>query len=301
MHIVHDGLFLLQAEVVFAPLDCAAPVRTGTGEVMLAMFVCQSYNALALSLCQTEVVWGFTVLVEMAWYLTIMAGVVATASSEASSFSSLWGGCASSEAVGLHLIMLTFPLAKLWVLPYKGPEVAGSVSPNEASSHLLLTLGVLLPLVFITKPLLPREGFEVLDVTVLAIKLVHPLSAVPKPNHVSVYPIVSQPLQSPVKGAVQHMGLGQEGEVLFIVDRRGVSSFNRRRHNWQGVVGLASSHRCFDGGLPSVVDGEPQVLGVDQLVFRGSVMQGNGESCAVHAWLAAEPPFSRGHVIVVII
>jgi hypothetical protein len=27
---------------------------------------------------------------------------------------------------------------------------------------------------------------------------------------------------------------------------------------------------------------------------------GNGEACGVYAWLAAEPPFTRGHVVVVV-
>jgi hypothetical protein len=208
MHIVHDYLFFLRAEVVLAPLNCAAPVRTGAGEVVLVVFVGQPDDALTLSFCRTEVVQGLTVLIEMTQHLTIMAGVVATAASEASSFSILGGGCASLEAVGLHLVVLMLPLAELWVLPYKGPEVARSVSSNEASSHLLLALGVLPPLVFVAKLLLPREDFEVLDVTVLVIKLVHPSPAIPESNHVCVYPIISQPLQSLVKGAVHYMGLG---------------------------------------------------------------------------------------------
>jgi hypothetical protein len=58
---------------------------------------------------------GLAVLIEMAWHLTIMAGVTATAAGEAGGFSSLWGGCASLEAVGLHLLVPALPLAKLCV------------------------------------------------------------------------------------------------------------------------------------------------------------------------------------------
>jgi hypothetical protein len=160
VHVIHDDLFLLWAEVVFAPLDCAAPIRTGTGEVVLVILMSQSNDAPALSLCRTEVVQGLAVFIEMAWYLTITAGVTTTAAGEACGFSSLWGGCASSEAVGLHLIVLAFPLAELWVLPYKGPEAAGSVSSDEASSHLFLALGMLPPLMLVTKPLLSCKEFE---------------------------------------------------------------------------------------------------------------------------------------------
>jgi hypothetical protein len=194
---------------------------------VLAILVSQPNDTPAFSLCQTEVVWGLAIFIEVAWYLTITAGVVATAAGEASGFSSLWGGCASSEAVGLHLIMLALPLAELWVLPYKGPEAAGSISPNEASSHLLLTLGVLPPLVFITKLLLSREEFKAFDVSVLAIELVRPSPTIPELDYICVYPIVPQLLQGSVKSAVHHVGFGQEGQVLFVVGRRGASSFDR--------------------------------------------------------------------------
>jgi hypothetical protein len=227
MHVVHDDLFLLRAKVVLAPLDCAAPVRTGTGEVVLAMFVSQPNNTPALSLCRTEVVRGLTVLIKMAWYLTITAGVMATAASKASSFSSLWRGCASSEAVGLHLIVLALSLAKLWVLPYKGLEAAGSVSSDEASSHLFLALSVLPPLVLVTKPLLPHKEFKAFDVIVLAIELIHPSPTIPESDYVCIYPIVPQPLQGSVKSTVHHVGFGQEGQVFFVVGRRGASPFDR--------------------------------------------------------------------------
>jgi hypothetical protein len=194
MHVVHNDLFLLRTKVVFAPLDCAAPVRTGTGEVVLAIFVSQSNDAPALSLCQTEVMWGLAVLIKVAWYLTITAGVTATTASKVSGFSSLWGGCASSEAVGLHLIVLALPLAELWVLPYKGPEAAGSVSSYEVSSHLFLAFGVLPPLVLVTKLLLSHKEFEGFDVIVLALELIRPSPTIPEPDYICVYSIVPQPL-----------------------------------------------------------------------------------------------------------
>jgi hypothetical protein len=39
MHIVHDDLFLLRAEVVLAPLNRITPIRTGAGEIVLAVLV----------------------------------------------------------------------------------------------------------------------------------------------------------------------------------------------------------------------------------------------------------------------
>jgi hypothetical protein len=207
MYIIHDHLFLLRAEVVLAPLNRAAPVRASTEEVVLAMLVSQPDDTSTLSFCRTKVVRGLAILVKMARHLTVMAGVTAMVAGEASSFSILWGGCASSEAVGLHLIVLTPSLAELWALPYKGPEAAGSVSPNEVSSYLLLALSVLPPLVFVTKSLLSHKDFEALNVTVLTIKLVRPSPAVPESNHICIYPVISQSFQSPVKGTVHHMGL----------------------------------------------------------------------------------------------
>jgi hypothetical protein len=123
----------------------------------------------------------------MAWHLTVTAGVTAAMASEAGGFGFLGGGRASSEAVGLHLIMLALPLAELWVLPYKGPEAARSVSSNEASSHLLLALGVLPPLMFVMKSLLSCKEFETLDVVVLAIELAHPSPTIPESNYVHIY------------------------------------------------------------------------------------------------------------------
>jgi hypothetical protein len=207
-HIIHDDLFLLWAEVVLAPLNCAAPVRTGVGEVVLAMFVSQPDDASTLLLCQTEVVWGLTVLIEMAWHLTVTAGVMVTMAGEASGFGILGGGCTSSEAVGLHLIVLVLPLAELWVLLYKGLEAARSVSSNEASSHLLLALGVLPPLMLVMKSLLSHKEFETLDVVVLAIELVHPSPTIPELNYICVYSIIPQPLQGSVKSTVHHVGFG---------------------------------------------------------------------------------------------
>jgi hypothetical protein len=83
------------------------------------------------------------------------------------------------------------------------------------------------PLVFIAKSLLPGEDLKGLNVAVLVIQLICPLPAVPESYHISIYSVISQPLQSLVKGAVHHVGLGQKGQVFFIIGRRGASSFNR--------------------------------------------------------------------------
>jgi hypothetical protein len=163
----------------------------------------------------------------MAWHLTVATSVTATMAGEAGSFSILGGGCASSKAVWLHLVVLMLPLAKLWVLPYKGPEAAGSVSSDEASPHLFLVLGVLPPLVLVMKPLLSCKKLEALNVSVLAIELIHPPPTIPESDYVCVYPIVPQPFQGSVKSTVHHVGFGQEGQVFFIIGRRGVSSFDR--------------------------------------------------------------------------
>jgi hypothetical protein len=168
-------------------------IRAGTGKIVLAVFVSQPNNTPTLLLHRTEVVWGLAVLVEMTGYLTVTASMAMAAASEASSFCGLWGGCASSKAVGLHLVVLALLLAELWVLPYKGPEAAGSVSLDEASSYLLLALGVLPPLMFVTKPLLPCKELEALDVVILAIEFVRPAPTVSESDHVCVYPIISQP------------------------------------------------------------------------------------------------------------
>jgi hypothetical protein len=116
---------------------------------MCVVFVSQSNHAPALSLCRTEVVWGFAVLIEVTGYLTVTAGMAAVAAGEAGGFGSAQGGCASSKTVRLYLVVLALLLAELWVLPYKGLEAAGSVSSNEASSHLLLALRMLPSLVFV--------------------------------------------------------------------------------------------------------------------------------------------------------
>jgi hypothetical protein len=86
---------------------------------------------------------------------------------------------------------------------------------------------VLPPLVFVAKSLLPGKDFEGLNVAVLAIQPVRPSPAIPESYHIGIYSIIPQPLQSPVKGAVHHVGLGQKGQVFFIVDRGGASSFDR--------------------------------------------------------------------------
>ena len=81
-------------------------------------------NAPPLPFCGAKVVWCLAVFVEMARYLAVVAGMTMVMASEASGFSGSWGGCASSEAVALHLVMLALPLTELWVLPYKGLEAA---------------------------------------------------------------------------------------------------------------------------------------------------------------------------------
>jgi hypothetical protein len=136
---------------------------------------------------------GLAVLVEVARYLTVTAGMVTAMAGEASGFSTLWGGCASSKAVGLYLVVLTLPLAELWVLPYKGLEVAGSISSDEVSSYLLLALGVFPPLVFVAKLLLPCKELEALNVVVLAVELVHPAPTVSESDYICVHPVIPQP------------------------------------------------------------------------------------------------------------
>jgi hypothetical protein len=106
------------------------------------MLVSQSNDTPTFLLCRTEVMRGLIILVKMARHLTIAAGMTATAAGEARSFSSLWGGRASSEVVGLHLLVLALPFAELWVLPYKGLEVLAQMRRaltsfwHSACSHL---------------------------------------------------------------------------------------------------------------------------------------------------------------------
>ena len=91
---------------------------------MLAVLVGETNDTSTFSFGSAEVVRCLAVLVEVAGYLAVTAGVTATSAGEASGFGGLWGGRASSEAVGLYLVELVLPLTELWVLPYKGPEVA---------------------------------------------------------------------------------------------------------------------------------------------------------------------------------
>jgi hypothetical protein len=65
-------------------------------------------------------------------------------------------------------------------------------------------------------------------------------------------------------------------------------------------MGLALSHSGLDGRLTGIAYGEPQVLGVDQVIFWGSMKWGNSEACGVYTWLAAEPSFAKGHVVIVV-
>jgi hypothetical protein len=134
--------------------------------------------------------WGLAVLVKMTWHLTIAAGVMAVTAGEVGGFGALWRGCASSEAIQLHLIVLALPLTELWVLPYKGPEAAGSVSVDEASPHLFLVLSMLPPLVLVTQPLLSCEELEAFNVSVLPVELVRPSPTIPELDYVCVHPIV---------------------------------------------------------------------------------------------------------------
>jgi hypothetical protein len=89
------------------------------------------------------------------------------------------------------LIKLALLLAKLWVLPYKGLEVAWSVSLNEASPYLLLLFGMLPLLVFVMELLLPGKDFKGLDLGILVIELVRPSPPIPESYHVSIYSIIS--------------------------------------------------------------------------------------------------------------
>jgi hypothetical protein len=141
--------------------------------------------------------------------------MTATMAGEAGSFGFLGRGHTSSQVVWLHLVVLVLPLTELWVLPYKGPEVARSVSSDEASPHLFLALGMLPPLVFITKPLLSCKELEAFDVGVLAVELIRPSPTVLELDYIRVYPIVPQPLQGSVKSAVHHVGFGQECHAFF--------------------------------------------------------------------------------------
>jgi hypothetical protein len=211
---------------VFAPFNGAAPVRTGAGEIVLTILVSESNNASALPLRRTEVVRGLTVLVKVTYHLTVATGMTVAMAGKAGSFGILGRGRTSSKTVWLHLVVLALPLAELWVLPYKGPEAAGSVSSDEASPHLFLALGVLPPLMLVMKPLLSCEEFKAFDVSVLAVELICPSPTIPESDYICVYPVIPQPLQGLVKSTVHHMGFGQEGQVFFIVSRRGASSFN---------------------------------------------------------------------------
>jgi hypothetical protein len=225
-HVVHDSLLLLRAEVILAPFDSTASVGTGAGEVVLAIPVGEAHDAPALSFRGTQVMRRLAILVKVARYLAVSAGVVATTASKAGWFCASRGRCASSKTVGLGLVVLALPLAELWVLPYKGPEVARSVSANEVSPHLFLALSMLPPLVLVTQPLLPREELEALDVSVLAVELIRPTPTVPESDYIGVHPVISQPLQGSVKSAVHHVGFGQEGQVFFVVGWRGAPSLD---------------------------------------------------------------------------
>jgi hypothetical protein len=105
------------------------------------------------------------------------------------------------------LIKLTLTLTELWVLPYKGPEVAMSVCSNQMHPHLLLALCMFPLLVLIMESLLSGKDLKGLDVTVLVVQLIHPLSSISQPNHICIHTIVPQSLQSPVEGTVHHMHL----------------------------------------------------------------------------------------------
>jgi hypothetical protein len=123
-NIVHDHLLLFRAQMILAPLDRAAPVGASTWEVVGVVLVGKTNNAPTFMFCRAKIVRSLAILVKVAQHLAIAAGVAATMASEASCFSTLGGRCTSSEVEGLYLIELALPLAELWVLPYKGPEVA---------------------------------------------------------------------------------------------------------------------------------------------------------------------------------
>jgi hypothetical protein len=133
--------------------------------------------------------WGLAVIVKMPRYLAVPAGVVAAVASKASRL----GGrrCTSFKAEGAGLVGLSLMLAKLGVLPYKGPEAAMSISSNQPFPYLLLALCVLPPLVFIAESLLPSKCFEVFDVAILAVKLARPMSAIPQPDYICIHTVIS--------------------------------------------------------------------------------------------------------------
>jgi hypothetical protein len=91
---------------------------------MGVVLVGETNDTLTLAFCRAKVVRGLAIFVEMTWHLAVTAGVMVVTASEASCFSTRGGRCISSKAEGLYLFKLMLLLAKLWVLPYKGPEAA---------------------------------------------------------------------------------------------------------------------------------------------------------------------------------
>jgi hypothetical protein len=122
---------------------------------MFVVLVGEANDAPTLSLRGAQVMRCLAILVEVTRYLAVTAGVAVTTASEAGWLCASGGGCTSSKMVGLGLVVLALPLAELWVLPYKGPEAAWSVSSHKASPYLLLVLGVLPPLVLVVT--VPRD------------------------------------------------------------------------------------------------------------------------------------------------
>jgi hypothetical protein len=90
-----------------------------------------------------------------------------------------------------HLIGFTLALAKLWVLPYKGLEVAMSIHLDQSHPHLFLALGMLPSLMLVVELLLSCEEFKCLNMALLPFELIGFPLTVAQPNDVSIYAVVS--------------------------------------------------------------------------------------------------------------
>jgi hypothetical protein len=83
-NVVHVYLLLLWAQIILAPLDCAAAIRAGVWEVMGAMLVGKANDAPTLSFRGAEVMWCLAVFVEMTRYLAVVAGMAMAMAGETS-------------------------------------------------------------------------------------------------------------------------------------------------------------------------------------------------------------------------
>jgi hypothetical protein len=65
-------------------------------------------------------------------------------------------------------------------------------------------------------------------------------------------------------------------------------------------VWVASSHCSLDGRLTIVVNGELQVLYINQFFYLSCIIRRDGEVCGVHFWLVTEPSFANREVLFII-